>query len=134
MSAPPRAPSRPGLPPRSARGLHSSVRVRGVVEEYLCAEEAGPSSVYDSLRIVVTETDSRVTAVGDVVFVTMPEPLDANLGVRDLATGFSRGDIDPVPEGSEVTFLHCFRLEDGTVEAMSYDVASIVRPPPSPAP
>ena len=113
---------------RLASGDLPMASVRGTVVAY----DAGLGDAHDDDRVTLDVTESSIPGIapGSQVRVAMPQAVvkDANYLVRDLCNGFSRGDMDPVPAGSEITFEHASLSADGTVVAMSYDVDGIERP------
>ena len=117
---------------RVEQGGLPSGTVRGIVEAYELAGERIPDPEGDVIRLTVTDSDVDGVVPGQVVVVAMPESEDTNFCLRDLASGFAIGGLDPVPEGSEVAFAHCVVDGTGRVEASSYDLTDIVRPSASP--
>ena len=86
------------------------------------------------LSLSVTNTDLKDLKHGDVVKVSMNCPQDANFIIKDLMNGYEKGDIDPVPCGSHMTFHQCeltnksgFSHSNRIVDAGNYDVSSIER-------
>lgn len=109
--------------------------VRGVVVSYHDRAPARPEGTYLNLRIEeidLPDFDGDGFA-GRVVAVRIGVPADANFLLKDLRDGFADGGLEPVPEGSVVTFGGAEIVNVDEIEVSGYDIDSIRRPA-SPAP
>ncbi len=119
------------------RELAGRVRVgtvRGVIVDYRIEGDVETSADLDALSLLVTGSDIPSVVAGQTISVRMPRPMDGNFLLRDLRAGFSMGDLEPVPEGSEVTFAGCESKGTDHVDVTSYEIDSIERPDPGPMP
>lgn len=103
----------------------SAGTIRGVIDAYLDLGSPDPALVAARLRV---DECSLAEAVAGTVTVRMPRPADANLLVKDLRDGYDAGGLDPVPEGSLVTFTGAEPVSFDEIEASGYEAESIVRP------
>ncbi len=121
---------------RERAGSLPQGRIRGIVMGHEVSPEGrdrdGPGHADECVNLSVTESDVHGVIPGDSVSLRMSEPRDANYLLSDLPKGFSQGGMDPVPDGSEVTFLQCGRGQWGHLETTSYDLDTIERPEPQP--